>query len=301
MIQFFSPSAEIFLSGMNRISAQEQLAQTQLTTGLKINVASDDPGDIAELMQVNSSIAQNNQISTNLTRVKTETDTAESTLSNAVLLLQDVSTLAAEAQPSTQTADTRAQIAGQVGSDLQELVAAADTSVEGRYVFSGDLDQTNPYTVDLTQTNPVSAYLGSASTRQIRLPDGSMFSPSITAQQIFDSADPTTNIFNVVSSLRAALLKNDQSGIETAITNLQSASTYLNTQLAFYGTAQDRVNGAVDFSANLNTQLLTEQSGIQDADMTSAITNLNQVSLDQQAALEAEKEIPQTSLFNYLG
>ena len=300
MIEFFNPVNQMFLSGMASIQARQQRAQQQLTTGLKINSVSDAPDQIANLMQVRSTLAQTQQMSSNLGRVKTETDTGESALQNAVRLLDNVSTLAVEGQPNTQTAATRSQIAGQVGGDLEQLVGIANTSVEGRFIFSGDADQTQPYTIDMTQVSPVSAYLGSAATRQIQHPDGSLFPISKTAQEIFDSADPTTNVFIAVSGLRTALLNNDQAGIDQAISNLKNASTYLNSELAFYGTVQTRVNGAIDFAANLTTQLQAEQSGIQDADLTASITELNQASTQQQAALAAEKEVPRTSLFDYL-
>jgi flagellar hook-associated protein 3 FlgL len=301
MIEFFNPINQMFLSGMDRIQARQQRAQQQLTTGLKINTISDDPDQIANLMQVRSTLAQTQQISANLGRVKTETDTGENALQNAVKLLDSVATLAAEAEPNMQTAASRSQIAGEVGADLEQLVGIANTSVEGRFIFSGDTDQTQPYTIDMTQASPVSAYAGSAATRQIQHPDGSLFQISKTAQEIFDSTDPTTNVFLAVSSLRIALVNNDQNGINQSITDLKNASTYLNSQLAFYGTVQNRVNGALDFAANLTTQLQAEQSGIQDADLTASITELNQASTQQQAALAAERQIPRTSLFDYLG
>lgn len=301
MIQFFDPSIQMFLSGMNRIQARQQRAQQELTTGLRLSNVSDDPDHISNLMEVRSTLAQTQQISSNLGRVKTETDTAETALQNATKLLDTISTLAAEAAPTTQTADTRGQIAGQVGSILQEMVGIANTNVEGRFLFSGDADQTQAYTVDMTQPNPVSAYGGTASTRQVQNPDGSTFAVSKTAQEIFNSGNPATDVFQAISGLYTALRNNDQNGINTAVTNLQTSSSYLNNQLAFYGTVQTRVNGGIDFAANLMTQLKTEQSGIEDADLTQSITDMSQASLQQQAALAAEKQIPKTSLFDYLG
>ena len=300
MIQFFNPAAQLFVNGMNAIEARAERAQQQLTTGKKINSVSDEPDQIAALMAVNQQIAQNTQITSNLGRVKTETDTAESSISNAVQLMDQVSTLATQAEPTTQPADTRAQIAAQVGSILQQLVQIGNTTVEGRYIFSGDSDENPAYSIDLTQTNPVSAYQGSAATRQIQAPDGSTFAVAQTAQQIFDAADPTQNVFSTVSALRTALLNNDQTGIDNAIGNLKSASTYLNGALAFYGNAQDKVNNAINYAQSFQTQLQTQQSGIQDADLTQAITDMQQASLQQQAALAAESKMPQTTLFNYL-
>ena len=301
MIEAFNPTAQIFLAGMNNIQARLTRAQTQLTTGLRINTAADDPNALGDLYEVRSNLAQVNQITSNLGLVSTEVNTAQGAVSNAVTLLDSVTTLATQAEPNTQSAATRAQIAQEVGSHLQEMVALANTNVGNRYVFSGDSDQTKAYTVDLTQTNPVSAYQGTDATRQVQSPDGSTFPVSLTAKQIFDSSDPTTSVFGTITSLYNALQNNNQAGIDTAITNLQSTSTYLNTQLAFYGTVQDRVASATTFGANLTTQLQTQQSGIQDANAAQAITDMTMATTDEQAALEAEKQIPRTTLFDLLG
>ncbi|HLJ49530.1 MAG TPA: flagellin [Bryobacteraceae bacterium] len=301
MIEFFNAQAQTFLNGMARIQQRQMTAQKQLSTGLRINSVADDPAHIGDLMSVRAQLDQTTQINSNLGLVKTETDTGESALQNAVGLLDQVTTLGAQGQPDTQSAATRSQLADQVGSVLQELVGVANTSVEGRYIFSGDSDQAAPYSVDLSQTYPVSTYGGSGATREVRAPDGSLFPVSKTAQEIFDSDNPDTNVFQQVTNLRNALQNNDQAGIESALGSLTATGTYLNTQLAFYGNVQDEVQRATDFGSNLTTQLQTQLSGIQDADMTQAITDLTQASLQQQAALGAEGQMPRTSLFNYLG
>jgi flagellar hook-associated protein 3 FlgL len=180
------------------------------------------------------------------------------------------------------------------------LGAIANTQVNGRYVFAGDSDQTQPYTIDLTQANPISAYAGSPTTRQVESPDGSLFSVALTSQTIFDSGDPTTSVFQSISSLRTAILNGDTTGIATAAGNVGGADTYLNTQLAFYGNVQDQVTSATNYGANYETQLQTQLSGIQDADLTQSITEFTQDNTQLQAALTAESKLPQQSLFSFL-
>jgi flagellin-like hook-associated protein FlgL len=75
----------------------------------------------------------------------------------------------------------------------------------------------------------------------------------------------------------------------------------LNTQLAFYGTAQDSVSAATTAAATLTTQFQVQISGMQDADETQSILNLTQAQTEQQAALQSFQQIPRTSLFDYLG
>jgi flagellar hook-associated protein 3 FlgL len=286
---------------VNRIATQMSVAQTQLSTGLKVNVVSDAPDVVSPLLQAQANLSAAQQITSNLGQVSTEVNTGEQSMETAVSLYDQVQSLSAEGTTSTQTASGRADIAQQLQSIEQQMVGLANTNVNGRYIFAGDTDQTQPYTFDATQTDPVSVYQGSASTRSIQAPNGTTFPVALTAQQIFDSTDPTTNVFTSINNMVAALNSNDQTAIATANAALPGVATYMNSQLAFYGTAQNAISGATTSASTLVTQLQTQISGMQDADETQSILDLTQAQTEQQAALQSFQSIPRTSLFDYLG
>jgi flagellar hook-associated protein 3 FlgL len=300
MISFLSSSAQSFLVGLAQIQARSQHAQQELTTGLKINTVSDAPDQISSLLQTRSDLAQTQQIDTNLGRVKTEVDTGEGALQAAVTLVERAQTLGAQGASGTSTPTTNQNLADELGSVLQQLVSTANTTVEGRFIFSGDSDQQAPYSIDLTQPSPVSAYQGTAATRQIQSADGSQFAVAKTAQDIFDSPTASQSVFTSIDNLRQALLSNDTASISAAQADVQTAGAYLNQQLAFYGTVQDRVASSSSYAKTYETQLKTQLSGIQDADEAQAITELTQAQTQQQAALVSRAQLPKTSLFDYL-
>jgi flagellar hook-associated protein 3 FlgL len=301
MVSSLQPSTQAFLNNVNLIGDEMTEAQAQLSTGLKVNVVSDEPDVISPLLQAQANLSSAQQITTNLGLVSTEVNTGEQALESATSLYDQVQTLSAEGATSTQTASGRIGIAQQLQSIEQQMVGLANTNVNSRYIFAGDTDQTQPYTFDATQADPVSVYQGSTSTRTIQGPNGTMFPVALTAQQIFDSTDPTTNVFTSINNMVTALNNNDQTAISTANAALPGVSTYLNSQLAFYGTAQDAVSAATTSASTLTTQLQTQISGMQDADETQSILNLTQLQTEQQAALQSFQQIPRTSLFDYLG
>ncbi len=301
MISNLSPANQNFLTGLAQIQQSLQNAETQVTTGLKINNVSDDPSEIADIWQTQSELGETQQINTNLTQVSTEVNTAESSLEGAVTLVERAETLGTEGATATADANTRQDLAGELGSILQELVATANTEVGGRYIFAGDTDQTQPYSIDLTQSSPISAYQGSASTRQVQSPDGTTFSIALTAQQIFDNPNAQDSVFSSINNLMQGLMNNDSTAINSSITDVQTADTYLNQQLAFYGTVQDRVNDAQTFGQNYSVQLQSQLSGIQDANAAQSITEMTQASTQLQAALQSEAQLPKTTLFDFLG
>jgi flagellar hook-associated protein 3 FlgL len=302
MISSLSASSQSFIVGLDQIQAREQQAQTELTTGLKINVVSDAPDQISDLLQTRADLAQTTQIDANLGRVTTEVNTGETALQSAVSLVENAESLGTQGASDLASSDTQQNVAGQLGSVLQQLVAAANTTVEGRYIFSGDSDQQVPYTIDLTQSNPISAYQGSAATRQIQGSNGSQFAVSLTAQTIFDSPDATQNVFTSINNLRQALLNNGSAAsVSSALADVQSAGSYLNQQLAFYGNVQDQLTSSTNDVKNNETNLQSQISGIQDADEAAAITQLTEGQTAQQAALVSRAQLPKTTLFDYLG
>ena len=300
MISSLDPAALRFLSGLEQIQQRTQRAQREMTTGLRINTVSDDPEQIANLIQTKTDLDRIKQIDLNLGRIKTEVDTSENALQTAVKLVERAQTLGSQGQSNINSADIRKDLAGELGGILEQLVSISRTSVDGRYVFSGDSDQQAPYTVDLNQPNPISPYSGSPATRQVQSSDGSLISVSKTAQDIFDSPNVTENVFVSINNLRSALLNNDQAGIDAALPCVLSSGTHLNTELAFYGVVQNRITSGQDFGATLETQLQTQISQIQDADLAQAITELTQAKTQQDATLASRAKMPTTSLFNYL-
>lgn len=301
MISNLKPSTQQFLNDLGHIEDNLQRAQRQISTGLRVSRVSDAPDQISNLLTARAGLSTAQQIQANLSRYKTEVDAGEQALQTAVQLFDHVQTLGAQGNTDTATNAARAALAQELGSILEEMGGLAGTAVEGRYIFSGDSDQTAPYTVDLTQSNPVSAYQGAAVTRVAQHPNGTTFTIAETAQTIFDSTDPATNVFGAIAALRTALLSNGNAAIQTAVGGLSKVSEYLNNQLAFYGTTQNKISEAANYGKALETQLQTQISSIQDADMTEAITELTQAQTQQQAALESRAQMPRTTLFDYLG
>lgn len=300
MISSLSAVNQAFVNGVDQINDQLNNDELEMSSGLQMMQVSDDPDQVSELLQARASLAASQQISTNLSGVSTEVNTGEQAISGAVTLFTQVQSLAAEAASGTSTASSSATDAQQLQSIEQQLVGLANTNINGRYIFAGDSDQTQPYTYDSTQPDPVSAYQGSASTREIQSPEGGTFPVALTAQQIFDSTDPSTNVFSAINGLVTAMNSNDQSAIETAINGLPAVASYLNQQLAFYGTTQDNVTSAANFAQTQQTQLQTQISNLQDADETSTILDMTQAQTQLQAALQSKANIPQTTLFDLL-
>jgi len=295
-----------FLQGISNLQAQQTQVQQELSSGYQVLDASDAPAQTPELVNLGSSLAQVQGYQTNLTRVQSEASTADQSLGSAITLVQNAQTLAVEGASTTTTASTRQTLAEQIQSIQQQLVSAANTTVEGRYIFGGDNDTSAPYQYDATSATGVDQLTPQNSTRTITNPSGQTVYQPLSAQTIFNPVDATgaptaSSTFAALQSLATALSADDSTGIANAIASLGTASTYLNQQQAYYGTSEQRLSSEQNTAANQVTALQVQISGIRDTNETQAATQLTQLSTDESAAYAAQAAIPVKSLFDYLG
>jgi flagellar hook-associated protein 3 FlgL len=284
-----------------------QQSQAEVSSGLRVQQASDDPTEIAEILQLQGDISQNQQIQSNLNSVSSDLGTADSALQTAVQAVENATSLGTQGASTTSTADERANLAQQVTGILQTLVGIANTNIDGRYIFSGDQDTQAAYQIDPTQPEGVKQLVNAPATQVVVDASGTSISVSKTAQEIFDAKDangnPTAgNVFAAVNSLVTALQSNNQTDISQAVISLQSADQYLNDQLAFYGQAESSITTATTVAQQFQTQETSNLSQLRDADVASVAVQLTQEQNQNQAALSAESTLlQQKDLFSYLG
>jgi flagellar hook-associated protein 3 FlgL len=300
MISGLNSNYAQFLANLERIQERGATAQRQISSGRRVSLASDDPDQVGGILHTAQELDRLEQIGMNLARVKGEVDTAEQALQGAVKLMDRLRAIGAAGATSTQTNEQRQVLAAEVEAIMSRLVAAANVTYEGRSIFSGDADNQAAFQVDWTQANGVSAYAGRPATRKIEHPSGFLFSVSKAANEIFD-APGGMSVFAAVTELRNALLANDPAAAATATDLIRTSQTHLNGQLAFYGSVQSQVEDGIDFAASQTVRLKTTLSRLRDADLATAIVELNNARLEQDAALGAQSRLPRTSLFDYLG
>jgi flagellar hook-associated protein 3 FlgL len=305
MMQRLDSVREQFLANLNLLQRRMAITQNQLSSGLRISKASDDPSSVTDVLQLEFDTAKISQTITNLNNTKGEVNTAESALQSVSSLLDQARSLGAQGASSTATASGRKTIGDQVEGILSQIVAISRTTYQGRFVFSGDKAGSPSYQLNLSSATGVDQLLTASSTRQAQDFNGVTFGVSKTAAEIFDHRNSSnvpdaSNVFAAVNSLRVALNNNDQTGITSALSSLSSAADYFQTQLSFYGSTQNRIQSSLDLASQYQVQSAAALSQVRDTDVAAAATDLTQENLSQQAALQAQANLPRTSLFDYL-
>jgi flagellar hook-associated protein 3 FlgL len=301
MLYGLDPSSERFLAALASNGRRMDRAQRQLSTGKRLERASDDPEQVSTMLQSRADLRQTGQLLQNLGRVQAEVDGGEQALQQALKLVERARVLGAQGGNGLQSAENRLSIAGEVKSLIEQVAGLSRSAIAGRFIFSGDSDQTQPFTLDWANPAPLGAYQGTAATRRTEHPSGARFEISRAGDEIFDNPDASKNVFGALNNLRLALEANDSQAILAGVVQVSTASEHLNSEISFYGTVQNQMTEAINATQAAQLRLQTSLSAIEDADPTAAILELNQARYQQQTALASRAQLPRTSLFDYLG
>src|SRR6202041_2003935 len=125
------------LNDLWQSQAQEQTAIEQLSTGKRVNVPSDDPAAAAEDVQNQALQSQNDQYIQNTSNLDGSLQTADSTLSSVVTVLNQAISLGVQGANGGMSSADQQALAEQVQSIQSQMVQLANTSYQGSYLFGG--------------------------------------------------------------------------------------------------------------------------------------------------------------------
>src|SRR5215469_11550155 len=132
--------------------------QNEVTTGVRINVASDDPAGAGQVVSLSHVIAANSQYSSNIDSANTRLNTEASTLSSVNSVLDSARTLGLQAINGTLSDSDRKSIASQLSQIRDQLVQLANsTDSNGNALFAGTSTTRAPFQVG---ANGAVSYVG---------------------------------------------------------------------------------------------------------------------------------------------
>jgi flagellar hook-associated protein 3 FlgL len=305
MITGLNATNDQFVVSVDNMQTALTNAENQLSSGYRVNQASDDPGEVGDIFEARANLSSENQTIQNLNAVQANVNAGDSAVQNAVQLLQNAVSIGSQGANSDVSQTQLNSLATQVQSVLSQLVGITATQVNGVYIFGGDAGGSAPYQLDPASPTGVDQLTTAGATALTADPTGITFQTSLTAQQVFDAKDssgnPTPqNVFNAVNSLQLALQSGNSTNITAAISNIQTASDYLNQQLGFYGTAENRITSALDLANKFQVQTQTQLSNLEDTDATTVAVQVTQDTTALNAAMEAQARRPTSTLFDYL-
>ncbi len=141
---------EIYASGTRTILQRQDAlitTQQQISTGRRILTPADDPIASAQALNITQTSSLNTQFSINRDHALSSLGLVETTLNNITSTLQDVRQVIVNAGNPTLTDSDRKSLATELRGRFAALLGQANTTDgNGRYMFSGFQESTQPFT-----------------------------------------------------------------------------------------------------------------------------------------------------------
>jgi len=163
---------------------EAEIAQTQgeLSTGLQIQNAADNPSGMAQVNELNMELSASQQYVTNGNAASANMKLEEQSLTEATNVLQSAQDLAVQANNSSLSAAERQNIAAQLQQQLQQLVGIANsTDSNGNYLFGGYAASAQPF----AQSGNSVSYSGADAVNQIQISANQRISSGDTGASVF--------------------------------------------------------------------------------------------------------------------
>jgi flagellar hook-associated protein 3 FlgL len=136
-------------SNLTRVQKQLLDVQNQLSTGQRLNVPSDDPGDAAIVQQLQKLLEQRKAYADNLTHAQSQLGEVDSSLSDLSDLLNQAQQIASANVGSDVTSDQRASAAAIVKALQSQALSVGNKQFEGVFLFAGDRSTDAPFVEDV--------------------------------------------------------------------------------------------------------------------------------------------------------
>ena len=170
------------LSMMQQIQAALDRTQRQISSGQRILTPSDDPIAAARALELRDTLGRLEQFDRNSNIARNRLSDEEVALSSVNNVLQRVRELALQANNGSQSDETRSLIAIEMRQQLDQLVQLANQQDgNGRYLFSGNLDDTTP----ITRSGANFTYNGDQGTRLIEIGENRLIADGNSGAEVF--------------------------------------------------------------------------------------------------------------------
>jgi flagellar hook-associated protein 3 FlgL len=133
------------------LSQESALDQTEneVSTGLAINVPSDNPTGAAQVVGLNHILAENTQYSTNITNANTQLSTESSTLSSVSNLLNSINDVGLSSLNGTMSQSDMSNMATELTQYRDQLLQLANTTnAAGQPLFAGTSTASTAFVMD---------------------------------------------------------------------------------------------------------------------------------------------------------
>jgi flagellar hook-associated protein 3 FlgL len=310
-------STNTFIEGsvgrLTDLQSKISKVQQQISSGKRLITPSDDPIAAAQVVEINNSIALNNQFAKNRLQLANNLNQTDVALSNITDVLQNIHETVVIASNGLNSAEDRSVMATTLQGQFDQLLSLANsTDATGNYIFSGNKLSTQPF---VKNEKGFLEYLGSEVNNLVNIDHNSTMASSNVGSNLFPTLtvsqtdtqekNQVYNIFNQLSAAIAALKNpsptaNFEGYVSELATYFDLTLTQVNSVRSDVGNRLKMIDQLDSLGSSRGLQLTQSLSNLQDLDYTQAISDFSRQQTVLQAAQQTFAQASKLTLFDYL-
>lgn len=286
------------LANVQQSTSNMSRLQEQISTGKKVNRASDDPAGARKILSLRSEDLRLDQYTSNIQTATQALEFNASVLQNTSDIMNRITELTMQGISDSTDQNGKSIIAKEINQLLETIIQTANAKRLGRYTFGGTETTTVPFEVTRNSGGEISAvaYKGNRETIEFNVGPGTNTVVNQTGDEIFVS----TKLFDTIIRIRDNLSDGAVTFATNELTNLDNASKNILNAIAKAGgiasTLELTGNRISDTRLSLQEVLASAES----ADIAELVLKLTEQQSIFEASLASGSYIFKTSILNYL-
>ncbi len=290
------------LSNLNTNLDRMSRYQTQLATGKKISLPSDDPIVASRALKLRTDVAEIEQFQRNVDDAISWMEITETTLGQMGEVMHRVRELAVQSANGTATPDDLDKARQEIIQLKTQMTHMANTTYAGRYIFSGYktdkplMDDDGIFQIDIANSEQINFEIGIGDDIHVNVTGSDLFNSGSDAV----AADKSSFI-QTFDDMIAALEAGDHETVGEIIGQIDVVTNNILRVRSGVGARMNRLeltaNRLSDDFINFTKLMSTNE----DADMAEIIMNFLNEENVYKASLSAGAKVIQPSLVDFLG
>ncbi len=173
------------IGALDNTTATIQSLTQQLSSGVRLNSLSDDPGAAGQNVRLNAQLSQDVTFSQTASLTEGMLQVSDSALGSVVSQLTSAISLAVSGNNGTMNAGGLIAVSQELAGIRDEVLSLANTTYLGQYIFAGSNGNTQTFTLDSSTSPATVTYHGDSAVRSLQTPNGQTIDLNVPGDQIF--------------------------------------------------------------------------------------------------------------------
>lgn len=285
-----------FMRDVNKNRGEAGRIQSELSSGRRVRVASQDPVAFQRARITEENIRKEEQFQSNIQNGLRQGRLAQDTLGKMIDGLIEIKSLAVNAASDSYGESNRENMADQVREMKKTMANSLNLTYGDRYLFAGTNSDQKPFEVDEgdgTVTNN-----SNGNDASVKAGDGVNINFSVNGEDLTSTA--SGDLFGILENLEQVLRDNDQEGITNSLSELDDTVEHVTDVTSRLGNNINRMEYMFEQYESSKIAQKSDISELVDTDYAQAFSDMQRNQVAYESAMAVHTKMFSNTLLNYI-